>query len=569
DGRALVEVLAFSPGPEGLFSGGASALSNQVFIGFGVVMILALGFAASFYRRDRGAHRKEWIGQGLLLIGCMAVILVALGMRGPLEGLPYRICRHLIPKYNMIRQTGKIFCLMPFLLALAACFSLTALLDKSRWKWMGGALIAIAMFECWMQVSPTICLLRFEQPAYQAVAEDALQTGRQPHELILPLWPGDSHESSSYEHFVSLYGIRMINGYNPVVKRDYFNNVFRRYESANAGEITEDQIAGLQAMGIEYILLHEDQFPDKASPFPVAFTLQRLLHHPRLDLLKNADRVWAFKIKPAGQTQIQTLGLLCPYIFPSFVVEGERLASNNVPVLRDTAASHDAFARLSTREAEINIDNLHTAPALMLRWMLRLRGQGSLHVGQAIQDVPSAPMEMKVQNPEWHWREIPVSGLAHFSPIALHLAGKTGVVDVDMIMLAAGPWHPIAIGETLSLPASCFFRAGYTDPERAGVVFRMDTEPEGAIFYGPHLPLQPGLYEIELVFSSPAAAGTGLGMLLVGFKGEQQAHSIPVVSGQRARLLFNALFDKPLAVTFDFHRNGDVELYQVAVTRKK
>ena len=52
-----------------------------------------------------------------LLAALAGAVLLALGAYAPWSGLPIRAARKLIPQYTMIRQTVKIYCLLPALLA--------------------------------------------------------------------------------------------------------------------------------------------------------------------------------------------------------------------------------------------------------------------------------------------------------------------------------------------------------------------------------------------------------------------------------------------------------------------
>ena len=88
----------------------------------------------------------------------------------------------------------------------------------------------------------------------------------------------------------------MVDGYNPFIGKDYFENVFRRFESVNQGVISDEQLAKLNEMGVHWVLFHENLFPEKVSPFPAAATLKNLLTHPRLQLLAQDGPVWAFRI---------------------------------------------------------------------------------------------------------------------------------------------------------------------------------------------------------------------------------------------------------------------------------
>jgi len=228
---------------------------------------------------------------------------------------------------------------------VAAALALGAwapLLNRRVWKVMGLLLFAVLMLgEYRWQLKPGICLLDPDQAAYAAVAQDARATQQAPRVLVLPIWPGDSHWASPYEYYASLYRIRMVNGYSPTVTTNYIANVFRRFESANLGVLEEAQLNELRQWGVQYVLLHEDAFPEKVSPYPVVLTLSRLLAHPRLALLNHSRNVWAFKVLPFAQpVRPGQPSVPCTTLFPARSWEAEAAPEQTgVKVLPDTAAS--------------------------------------------------------------------------------------------------------------------------------------------------------------------------------------------------------------------------------------
>ncbi len=568
-GRTLSEVRAFSPSARGLMNPFASALDTQVYVGGPVALLLVLGLIAAVIRRRTAGGYGMLSALLLVLLGIVGMVLVALGMRGPSDGLMYRICRDVIPHFNMIRQTGKIYCLMPFVLAIAATLSISAVWKAFPRAWTAaglGALLAGLAVESRLQVSPTLCLLRPDQPAYAAVADDARSAGKDPRALVLPLWPGDSHEASTYEYYVSLYRIRMVNGYSPVVTRDYFENVFLRFESANMGELTDAQLDELLGMGVEYLLLHEDQFPDKVSPFPVVFTRERLLGNLRLQLLQQGDRVWALKILKEPRPPLSGAKAETVY-FPSRVLEAENAIPGPTVALDGEDASGGRFVRIPSDGSPVLFRMIRTVGDPSQHWMLRVRGEGRMVARQAVEGKPPADASVDIQTSGWEWFPVPLHGPSSFGDVQLSLINAGGGVEVDVVLLAAGAWPPLAPGESRMLPAPCFFRAGYTNDRDQTVVFRSDTEAEGAIFYGPFLPLEPGRYEMIFHYSSSAPDSTPLGEFRAGYRGSSARASVPVLAGTPARLMFDVQDNLPLMLVFDYRRGGDMEIRGVEIRR--
>lgn len=316
--RSWRDVALSSPNADGFFSWTADSHTNHIYLGYAVTLLLALGALAAFvvFVREK-IRRREVVAFGLLLVACVAVALLALGVHGPIDGLPMRAARKLIPKYDMIRQSGKIFTVLPPMLLVAAALSLRnlgGLIRNARTVTsIGATLAAICLVEYATRFHLRFCVLTEEQPAYAAVAKESPK----PHALVIPLWPGDSHYTATYQHYASLYRIRMVNGYRPFVPEDYRKGFWPRFESANLGELSDAQLDELLQIGVNAIILHEDLFPEKVSPVPVTYTLRTLLNHPRLTLLAHSGAVWSWRIEREPRANIVPLGTNWTLRFPS------------------------------------------------------------------------------------------------------------------------------------------------------------------------------------------------------------------------------------------------------------
>ncbi len=571
-GRHLGEVAGFSPRPEGLFSFEHLHVHSQAYIGFSITILLVLGALTLLFKflshRDGGWRRPVFM---VLLLGIMTGIAVlALGPHGPHNARLFVLVREWIPPYAMIRQAGKIYCLMPQLLAIAAALSLTALLPaimhRSRRKWIAIAIGVVMVLEYQAHVKPIIALLRDEQPAYAAVADDARERGENPHVLVVVLWPGDSHYASVYEHYVSKYRIRMVNGYRPAVPQHYRNEIFWYYQTINQGHLTDAQADDLLAMGVRYILVHEDLFPEQVSPFPVTFTLKQLLNHPRLEWMKQADRVWAFRILEEAAERADAVPDWDTW-FPARLWEFEHARHHEADTVADPECSGNGFLSLNREDAAVLLRHTSSPPAPDLRWMIRARGDGRLRAMNLNRDDVHAEAELTVQSDDWTWIEFPLQ-IDEQLRVSLRLEWIEGAVDLDMALLTAGTWDVIAPGDTLALPAPLFFHAGYTDAASGHLVFHPKTEPDRRIFYGPRLPLEPGRYQVELHFASDAADGTPLGRIrLEAHREIDEEQLLDVVAGLPARTMIKRNANLPFTLSFDYARKGAIELESIVIRR--
>ncbi|MEI6972438.1 MAG: hypothetical protein WCL44_13095, partial [bacterium] len=304
-----------------------SAGAQQVYLGWVPIVLVVAGLGVGGMRVIAGRKMPvaAFATLVLLTLGTVLVVAMALGPEGPMDGLLFRVCRRVIPKYSMVRQTAKVLCVLPVILAVAVALAWTMLVPAAgRWGRAVPALAAVVMLvEYSSHIKAEICLLAREQPAYSAMADDAAVAGRTVRAMAIPLWPGDSHWSSLYEYYSSLYRIRMVNGYRPVVNAGYYRDVFEEYRSFNSGKISDQQLDRLLTNGVTHLVLHEDAFPEKVSPFPVGLTLKQLLNHPRLVTLVDSGGVWAFRIlrEPAPKKAVCSKW---DVFFPARYFEAER-----------------------------------------------------------------------------------------------------------------------------------------------------------------------------------------------------------------------------------------------------
>jgi hypothetical protein len=572
DGRSFREVALYSPNPRGFFEWRGPGHDRQIYIGYLIPILIFAGFMTQlflFFRNPKSEGRNI-VFASMILGGLILMVLLALGAKGPFDALPLRAARKLIPPYSMIRQPAKIFLVLPPLLALASMVSLSTIFrvsKKNKWPAVAGAILLLAALATFgLQVDASVCLLDKSQPAYEAVARDAKENHRLPRALIVPIWPGDSAWASLYEHYVSLYRIRMINGYTPIVPRDYIENVFHALESANCGLISDAQIANLRQRGIDYILLHEDAFPEKVSYFPVGLTLKRLLNHPRLQLLKQGQNVWAFKIRNAPESRPEiTSGW--NIFFPNLHYEMEWSSCSNAVALEDPTASGRRFLRLAADRSTAVIQSFEHLQAPSPVLLVRYRGHGKLEFHFTLDDAKRSTEMLAADSDQWLWANIPMGDLADTHWAEANIQKLQGAVDLDLAVFCSGHLPSLAKGESFSLPGPLFFHAGYSDLEKNSIGLRPDYEPADAIVYGPKLPLTEGCYDVEMVYSSEAPEGTELGYFYIDRNGVRSA-LFPVISGKRAVGSFSTKESNlPICLFFVYSRNAGMKVDRFVFAR--
>ncbi|MBN1557241.1 MAG: hypothetical protein JW951_03750, partial [Lentisphaerae bacterium] len=162
----------------------------------------------------------------------------------------------------------------------------------------------------------------------------------------------------------------------------------------------------------------------------------------------------------------------------------------------------------------------------------------------------------------WHWVDIPADMQGDFACVALDAAAEGDGVVADTVLLTAGAWPDWDAGDRADVPAACFFRAGYTALPAGAVVLRRESEADRTVLYGPRLPLEPGVYTVELGLDTPAVSGTLLGRLEM-----DDGPALPVRAGETCRLEFACGDNRPWTLAFVFARNADVTLERVRIER--
>lgn len=519
-GRTLREVALFSPRPEGLFNAHATGISHQIYIGYGYVLIAALGFALLAFRACRPGCtiRRPFAVLILLTVAATGIVFLALGPFGPFEGRALLAARKLVPPYTMIRQPAKIYALLPTVLAVMTAISIGICSSFIARRWIRWtiylAVAGLLLAEQHGQMRPVLSTLDDDNAAYAAIAEDALARDVACRAVVVTLWPGDSHYTSLYQYYASLHRIRLANGYRPFVPQAYKDHFYSVYETINRGNLTAEQVDGLIERGIDYLLLHEDLYPEKVSPLPVGFALRNFLNHPRLDLVRTDGPVWAFRLRDRDR-EVTPWRPDWNTWMPARTVEAERWKRHGGEAIADEGATNRRFVRFanegdilwSTMAAITDVDQL--------RWKVRARGHGELRAEIFVQHQSAGDLPVRVASDDWTWVEIP---MPQTDPDLVHQFGLnwvSGAVDLDHGMLVGGDDIMSLIRRSPDrravLPAGLFFHAGATDPDSGDVVFDETYPRLGIVFYGPRLPLEPGRYRLRVEGDSSAPEDTVYG----------------------------------------------------------
>lgn len=530
NGRTLQEIALFSPIKQGLFSrrhlSGAFS-HNYIGISFLAMALLAIAFIPSL-----GKLTKEWKRYlALTLFGLMTlgVILLALGVDGPMCALPLRAARRLVPKYTMIRQAAKIYCLLPTVIAVFVAITSSLLARKksidatikSKIFIYAATIIALVMtveYMTWFRIRA--CQIKDYAQAYQAVTEKAPQAAS-PKAICLPIWPGESHWSSVYEHGAMNSRLRLINGYSPSVPQDYYPEVFGPLSSLNEGELTDEQIARLRKFGVTYILFHEQPYPTKVSPFPAGVALKKLAASPWLNLITQSEGITAFEILPQKKTDV-------------IHADSKPLSYLNYPASVQWDSSKVLRSIQTARQGEIN---------------LKLRAPTQARQG----------MRYLILDKENGWHE------AQFDPpLGGSIPLPKGVSTPIHALISAGE-YPLKANSTIEIIPANMYHNGTSVLKDGSVEFNTAHTPKGEALHGPYLPIPQGKYRLEV----KAQGGDGC-QLKVGVAGGNEYGNAPFISSpnglETATLDFTHTTNLPFRFAIIYDGKSNLTIKNITLT---
>ncbi len=572
--RAIYEVAMNSPQFSDLFSHDFSGVGNHVYMGYLTILIVLASFAALTVKAVRNRKGSGWPALAplavpvVLFLGIAAVIVLAMGTNIPGGARSWRLVTAAIPAYGNIRQPAKIFLVLPTMLAVLFALGLPQLLTLIK----KDAIRNLTIFALFAALTvnyasfnkPAICSLDMEQGAYAAIAEDAQERGVPAHMIAIPLWMGESHWSSLNQYYVSLYKLRMVNGYAATPRTDY-QEAIRPFMRFNNGDFPDHLLDELLEMGVGYILLHG--FPEEVSPFAVLHTLNNLLAHPRIEYLQQDRTAWAFRIlaEPGAPDE------LIPgdgYRFPTRswqLHQSERSEASRE--LEDESADGGRFVRIEGADAAIKLGSTSVSWIDGLSYFIRYRGWGTFDARVIGGGQTLAEERIEGGSDEWSWHLLELPSYDEFMELQLEFLYVSGVSDLDLAILATSEWDPSDFGEPRQIPAAAFFHGGYIDRETGSVVLEPEREPAGVVFYGPGLPVPVGSYSIELHFSTDAPAGTKLGQLR-----SRHAHGIaqPVdlIAGKAVQMNYEQTENLRMTIEFIYNRAAVVEISELILSRE-
>lgn len=356
-GRTLDDVGLYSARLADLFSSISHVYIGIVPAVLGGGLLLTLLFSVAFTKqRDKFSQETELLALFYVIVAFCCFIL-ALGLAFGNSSL-YVLFYHYFPFFNYPRVSNRIITLVLFSLAIIVGFVVKALQGRCTTRISCGAVTLLVLVATGLQLidfniaKPMgIAILDKGQDVYTHVKKnigDGLL-------LEIPLWPGDSHQSSLYQHYIMLDRVNRVNGCSPLVLKEYIETVFEPLAPINQGRLGREQYEVLLAMGVKFITVHDnrDIFLEKVSPFVPLTTVRRLKNSPYLEFInidnsmyfktfeKKNENLYLFRVK--DREHVDESGQAAWYEMPYFYDVNTRLHQQTGEVTEDKEIGRRVF----------------------------------------------------------------------------------------------------------------------------------------------------------------------------------------------------------------------------------
>jgi hypothetical protein len=294
EGRPLNIIRIYSPSLQDLFIRFQDNSEKMVYPGVFAVLLALVGFCMYFSKAMRNQSLlQKWI---FACAGLLFLLTYALSFGPNLSSVPIYIFFHsTVPHFDYIRVPTRILYLSFFFLSILCAFGFRALIQWiGRKSWIIAVAFLLGIFVDYLPAKPPgISLMPHQHPLYEYVKQHLRSEERI---LEIPIWPGESAWSSIYQFYSTRYRIPMINGYRPAISMAYVTNVFFPLSRIISGVMNLEIWKMLKDWNVRFVLVHEEAFPGKVSPFPPHFTTLRLKESEFLKFIHRQDKIYLFEV---------------------------------------------------------------------------------------------------------------------------------------------------------------------------------------------------------------------------------------------------------------------------------
>ena len=302
-GRTWQEVRLYSPEIKYLFKRFNPSGEGFIYPGLIPAVLLLFLLAEMFLAPavwGRANRWRLWFFSGILILS----YAIALGAYFDPVLPVYRVMYNYFPFFKYPRDPARIIFLSFLCWGIIVAFGLERIkrrlqdLRPGKRTWPVIVLAAAAALVLWdYHPQKKIGLSRLDEgnPIYQALSR---LPDKNPVALGLPLFPGDSHQSSLYEYYLTQSKVPMVNGYSPVVAKQYVEKVFWPLIELNVGEITREDYETLLKLKVTHLVHHQELYFYKVSPFLGRLAFKNLLDSPYLKLILTNMEQSLFEVLP-------------------------------------------------------------------------------------------------------------------------------------------------------------------------------------------------------------------------------------------------------------------------------
>lgn len=543
-GRRLEEVRLFSPG--------LHALAAPAHYGGLVLAALAIvGLACRGRAEERGFRVFYGIALGL-------GILLSVGPTIPRVPL-YAALHRWLPFFAMIRNPEKLELLTSVALAVLSAFGARTVVNALAATPGSRRMAAVAGLGALVLVATPpwhgIAFARFgDSPVYETLRREASRV------LYLPIWSGDSAYSGLYLYAVTLTRVPMVNGYSPLVPRRYVDEVFESLQAMNVGDLGPGEAAALRRLGISHVVVDRAGFPPQISPYPSAFTVERLGASEILAPQQSVGPLALLRVTeaaPAANRQTSPVGEF-------YEAEWQNHGTGVVVDDPEASGNHSVVGRPGAPAGFLTFGPYRPLPAGQYVARFRVRGYG-LRLDVASDFGQRVLAERAVDpGPAWVDEALPFV-VEHAKPLELRVAWdgrREAAVDWVLVVAADRPELERAY-EVEALPHRLGERA---DPAASGGWAAWADPVEslrGDLVSGPARLFPAGRYQLAVRLR---AAGAGRGPLVRLSVSEPAGRSLAarvvdaseVPPGGYREVTLDFALDRPRVLEFPIAFLGDV-----------
>lgn len=340
-GRGLHEVMLFTPSLGDLLHPANVHMEKLVHLGWGLTGLGFLGLVLLALALPKQARQAAQATLWAFLAALSALLSLGPTVKAaPLYGLLYKF----VPFFNFPRVPGRLIIFAVLMLSLLAGWVIRELSGGLKRKtWLSAALclaiLAGFTLDLGLPAQTGISLLPQPGPVTAGIKSQMITGPGSPQRLLdLPIWPGDSHQSSIYEHTVSLTKAQMVGGYSPVVPQSYVKQIFQPLHALNFGLVNKPALETLDRLKVQLVTFHDDElvYAYKISPFPPAFARQRLLASNAFHFVARQGNVVLMSLKSGAQIDPQPSRITSPVVS---LWEAEALKHETGQLIEDKLAS--------------------------------------------------------------------------------------------------------------------------------------------------------------------------------------------------------------------------------------